>query len=78
MSARQFWQEKSTHVQGTEYNLDSVHPYLSKTHVSHKLLPSVPWHAIKKDFRKEIHSMFETHDEGKMKSKKGEMSGSTQ
>ena len=39
--------------------------------------PSGSQHASKKECRQDIHSGFETHEEGHMKSKTGAISGST-
>ena len=57
--------------------LYSVHPYWWKRQVSHQLWPSGSQHASKKECRWDIHSGFETHEEGHMKSKTGAISGST-
>ena len=45
--------------------------------VSHQTWPSGSLHASKKECRQEIHSGFETHEEGHTKSKTGAISGST-
>ena len=57
--------------------LYSVHPYWWKRQVSHQLWPSGSQHASKKECRWDIHSGFETHEEGHTKSKTGVISGST-
>ena len=58
-------------------HLYSVHPYWWKRQVSHQLWPSGSQHASKKECRRDIHSGFETHEEGHAKSKTGAISGST-
>ena len=57
--------------------LYSVHPYWWKRQVSHQLWPSESQHASKKECRRDIHSGFETHEEGHTKFKTGAISGST-
>ena len=57
--------------------LYSVHPYWWKRQVSHQTWPSGSQHASKKEFRQDIHSRFETHEEGHTNSKTGAISGST-
>ena len=57
--------------------LYSVHPYWWKRQVSHQTWPSGWQHASKKECRQDIHSGFETHEEGHTKSKTGVISGST-
>ena len=57
--------------------LYSVHPYWWKRQVSHQLWPSGSQHTSKKECRRDIHSGFETHEEGHTKSKTGAISGST-
>ena len=57
--------------------LYSVHPYWWKRQVSHQTQPSGSQHASKKECRQDIHSGFETHEEGHTKSKTGAISGST-
>ena len=59
------------------YTLYSVHSYWWKGQVSHQLWPSGSQHASKKECRWEIHSGFETHEEGHTKSKTGAISGCT-
>ena len=59
------------------YTLYSVHSYWWKRQVSHQLWPSGSQHTSKKECRREIHSGFETHEEGHTKSKTGAISGST-
>ena len=48
-----------------------------KRQVLHQLWPSGSQHTNKKECRQDIHSGFETHEEGHMKSKTGAISGST-
>ena len=57
--------------------LYSVHPYWWKRQVLHQMWPSGSQHASKKECRQDIHSGFETHEEGHTKSKTGAISGST-
>ena len=57
--------------------LYSVHPYWWKRQVLHQTWPSGSQHASKKECRQDIHSGFETHEEGHTKSKTGAISGST-
>ena len=57
--------------------LYSVHPYWWERQVLHQMWPSGSQHASKKECRQDIHSGFETHEEGHMKSKTGAISGST-
>ena len=55
----------------------SVHLYWWKRQVSHQMWPSGSLYANKKEYRQEIHSVFETHEEGHTKSKTGALSVST-
>ena len=57
--------------------LYSVHPYWWKRQVLHQLWPSGSQHASKNECRQNIHSGFETHEEGHTKFKTGAISGST-
>ena len=56
--------------------LYSVHIHWWKRKVLHKMWPSESLHTGKKECRQEIHSGFETHEEGHIKSKTA-ISGST-
>ena len=58
-------------------HLYSVHPYWWKRQVLYQMWPSGSQHASKKECRQDIHSGFETHEEGHTKSKTGAISGST-
>ena len=57
--------------------LYSVHPYWWKRQVLHQTWPSGSQHASKKECRQDIHSGFETHEEGHTKSKTGAIRCST-
>ena len=54
-----------------------VHFYWGKRQVSHQMWPLGSLHASKNECRWEIHSGFETREEGHTKSKTGAISGST-